>query len=95
MVGCIRTPSQDSALTFWKHGVATLLKGKKISQVQALKQIYPSLASYLVNKLKMDIYTVIKFLDHSDVKITDNHYIDFRVDNVRKELDRIKLKNFL
>lgn len=82
-------------LSFWKRGMASLVKGEKISKAYSLKQIRPTLASYLINKLKMDIYTVKKLLDHSDVKITDNHYIDFRVDNVRKELDEIKLKGFL
>lgn len=82
-------------LSFWKRGMASLVKGKKISKAYSLKQIRPTLASYLINKLKMDIYTVKKLLDHSDVKITDNHYIDFRVDNVRKELDEIGLKDFI
>lgn len=82
-------------LSFWKRGMASLIKGKKISKAYSLKQIRPTLASYLINKLKMDIYTVKKLLDHSDVKITDNHYIDFRVDNVRKELDEIGLKDFI
>jgi integrase len=82
-------------LSFWKRGMASLVKGKKISKAYSLKQIRPTLASYLINKLKMDIYTVKKLLDHSDVKITDNHYIDFRVDNVRKELDEIELNNFI
>lgn len=82
-------------LSFWKRGMASLLKGGKISKTYSLKQIRPTLASYLINKLKMDIYTVKKLLDHTDVKITDKHYIDFRVDNVRRELDEIKLKGFL
>lgn len=82
-------------LSFWKRGIASLLKAKKISKAYSLKQIRPTLASFLINKLKLDIFTVKKLLDHSDIKITDNHYIDFRVDNVRKELDEIKLKGFI
>lgn len=82
-------------LSFWKRGIGFLFKAKKISKAYSLKQIRPTLASYLINNLKMDIFTVKKLLDHSDVKITDNHYIDFRVDNVRKELDEISLNNFI
>lgn len=82
-------------LSFWKRGMASLVKAKKISKAYSLKQIRPTLASYLINKLKMDIYTVKKLLDHTDVKVTDKHYIDFRVDTVRKELDEIELKDFI
>ena len=49
----------------------------------------------LCNKLKMDIFTVKKLLDHTDVKVTDKHYVHFRVDNVRKELDEILINNFI
>lgn len=82
-------------LSFWKRGIGFLFKARKISKAYSLKQIRPTLASYLINNLKMDIFTVKKLLDHSDVKITDNHYIDFRVDNVRKELDEIGLNHFI
>ena len=43
----------------------------------------------------MDIYKVKKLLDHTDVKITDKHYVDFRVDGVRRELDEIELNNLI
>ncbi len=82
-------------LSFWKRGIGFLVKGKKISKAYSLKQIRPTLASFLINNLKMDIFTVKKLLDHTDVKITDKHYIDFRVDNVRRELDDIDVNNFI
>lgn len=82
-------------LSFWKRGVGFLLKAKKISKAYSLKQIRPTLASYLINNLGMDIYKVKKLLDHTDVKITDKHYVDFRVDSVRRELDEIELEKFI
>lgn len=82
-------------LSFWKRGIGFLKKGNKISKAYSLKQIRPTLASYLINNLGMDIYKVKKLLDHTDVKITDKHYIDFRVDSVRRELDEIELNNLI
>ncbi len=81
-------------LSFWKRGIGFLVKAKKISKAYSLKQIRPTFASFLINNLKMDIFTVKKLLDHTDVKITDKHYIDFRVDNVRRELDEVSINNF-
>ena len=82
-------------LSFWKRGIASLLKAKKISKAYSLKQIRPTLASFLINHLKMDIFTVKKLLDHTDVKVTDKHYIEFRVDNVRRELDEINIEDLI
>lgn len=82
-------------LSFWKRGVASLVKANKILKAYSLKQIRPTLASFLINHLKIDIFTVKKLLDHTDVKVTDKHYIDFRVDNVRRELDELTINKFL
>lgn len=82
-------------LSFWKRGIKFLKTADKISDEYTLKQIRPTLASFLINILKMDIYTVKKLLDHSDVKVTDKHYIDFDVNAIRKELDDVNLEQLL
>lgn len=81
-------------LSFWKRAMQYLYKVKLISTKYKLKQIRPTFISFLVNELKLDIYVVYKLADHADIKITDKHYIDFKLDGVRKELDEITLDDF-
>ena len=82
-------------LSFWKRGIKFLKTANKISDEYSLKQIRPTLASFLINILKLDIYTVKKLLDHSDVKVTDKHYVDFDVNSIRKEMDDIDFDRLL
>lgn len=72
-----------SPLSFWKRKIRSLVKSGEISQEYTIKQIRPTHASYLINVLKMDIFTVQKLLDHADIKTTDKHYIDFNLEKVR------------
>lgn len=81
-------------LSFWKRAMKNLHKAKLISAEYKLKQIRPTFISFLINELKLDIYVVYKLADHADIKITDKHYIDFKLDRVRKELDEISLDDF-
>ena len=83
--------SYTSPLSFFERAIKHLQKKKRIENYYTLKQIRPTLASYLVNQLKMDIFTVKKLLDHADIKITDKHYVDYNVNVARKELDVIAL----
>ena len=82
-------------LSFWDRKIGFLLKSKSIERKYTLKQIRPTLASFLINVLKMDIYTVKKLLDHANIKITDKNYVDFNVNTARKELDDVTLESFL
>lgn len=82
-------------LSFWKRAMKYLHKSKLISAEYKLKQIRPTFISFLINELKLDIYVVYKLADHADIKVTDKHYIDFKLDGVRKELDEISLDDFL
>ena len=84
-----------SPLSFWKRKVHFLYKAKKIEKEYNIKQIRPTLASFLINNFKMDIFTVKKLLDHTDIKVTDKHYVDFKVDNIRKELDEIEIEKLI
>ncbi len=82
-------------LSFWDRRIKLMLSEKIISKRYILKQIRPTFISFLINILKMDIYKVFKLADHADIKITDKHYINLRLENVRKELDEITLNSFL
>lgn len=84
-----------SPLSFWKRKIGFLHKAKKIEKEYNIKQIRPTLASFLINNLQMDIFTVKKLLDHTDVKITDKHYVDFDLKNIRDQLDEVELERLL
>ncbi len=44
-------------------------------------------ASFLINVMHLKIITVKRLLDHSNIKVTDKHYVDLSLSRVRKELD--------
>lgn len=81
-------------LSFWKRRIKHLHAGKLISKEYTLKQIRPTMASFLINACKLDIFSVKKLLDHTDIKITDKHYISFNIQNIRKDLEEITLDDF-
>jgi len=81
--------------SFWDRRIGLLLSANAISRRYTLKQIRPTLASFLINVLKTDIYTVKKLLDHANIKITDKSYVDFNVNVARKDLDDVTLETFL
>jgi integrase len=90
-------------LSFWDRAMAYLYSNRKkdgtkkkreISRTYSLKQIRPTLASYLVNALKVDIYTVQKLLDHANIKVTDKHYVLFQLNNAHDTLSGITLNGF-
>jgi integrase len=84
-----------SPLSFWERAMKFLTKAKKISRPYKLKQLRPTFFSFLINVLKMKIYTVYKLADHADIKITDKHYVDFKLDSVRRELDDFSMEDYL
>jgi len=75
------------SLRFWKRDIKKLFEEGRIKKKYTLKQLRSTFISYLINELHMDIYTVYKLADHTDIKITDKSYIDFNIDNARKILD--------
>jgi len=91
----INEDNYTAALAFWKTATLSLLRSKSIQRRYGLKLLRSSFISFLVNVMKMDIYKVAKLADHTDIKVTDAHYVDFRVDEIRKELDGVKLTSFL
>lgn len=82
-------------LSFWERGIKVLKMHGKISQYYTLKQIRSTTASYLINVLKMDIYTVKKLLDHASVKVTDKHYLELNLKKVREYLDDFNFDEFM
>ncbi len=75
-----------NSLKFWDRTIATLKDNKEISEQYMLKQIRPTFASYLINALKVPIYTVKDLLDHSNIKITEQHYLSLFMETKRNEL---------
>jgi len=55
----------------------------------------PIAASYMINAPKMKILTVKQILDHSDIKITERHYVRLNLKGIREELDEFKLDDFV
>ncbi len=82
-------------LNFWDRAIAKLREKGKISKPYTLKQIRPTFISFLVNALKMDIYTVYKLADHADIKVTDKSYVDFRLNSARKILDAVTYESIV
>lgn len=76
-----------SSLKFWQRAQTTLFNKNQISRKYTLKQLRPTFASYCINILQMDIYTVQKLLDHSDIKVTNQHYILHDMNNAKNKLD--------
>jgi len=81
-------------LTFWKRSMANLIKNKSIAKKYKLKQIRPTFASYCINVLELDIFTVQKLLDHTDIKVTDKSYVSFKLKNVRELLNDMTKESF-
>jgi len=81
-------------LTFWKRVVNSLYDKKEIQTKYNLKQIRSTFASYLINVYGMDIYDVKRLLDHTDIKITDKHYIGYNTGRVRKKLKQVTYESF-
>lgn len=75
------------SLKFWSRLQSSLFNKKQISRKYTLKQLRPTFASYCINILQMDIYTVQKLLDHSDIKVTNQHYILHDISNAKNKLD--------
>jgi len=82
-------------LTFWDRAVKQLKSAGKISEYYTLKQIRSTTASYFINVMRMDIFTVKKLLDHSDIKVTDQHYIKFNVARIRESLMDFSLNDLI
>jgi integrase len=82
-------------LTFWERTIKELKNAGKISEYYTLKQIRSTTASYFINIMRMDIFTVKKLLDHSDIKVTDQHYIKFNVAKIRETLMDISLNDLI
>lgn len=87
--------SYTKSLGFWVRAMHTLKISKVINREYTLKQIRSTFISYLINVLKMDVFTVQKLADHSDAKITDKHYIKLNLKNVREHLDEMTLESFI
>jgi len=49
----------------------------------------------MINAPKMKILTVKQILDHSDIKITERHYVRLNLKGIREELDEFKLDDFV
>ena len=49
----------------------------------------------MINVLKMKVITVKQILDHSDIKITERHYVRLNLKGIREELDEFKLDDFV
>lgn len=75
------------SLKFFRRGIAMLVKKGSIRKDYMLRQIRPTFASFAINELNLDIFTIQKLLDHEDVKITEKHYIKFNLKSVKKNLD--------
>lgn len=82
-------------LSFWERGIKVLKLTKRINNYYTMKQIRSTTASFLINVLKMKVYTVKKLLDHADIKITDKHYLKLNLKNVREEMDDFDLDDFI
>lgn len=82
-------------LSFWDRLIKILKNTKQVREYYTLKQIRPTTASFLINVLKMPVLTVKRLLDHTDMKITDKHYIELDLSKVRKEMDDIELKDLI
>lgn len=82
-------------LSFWERAMKVLKIAKHVRDYYTLKQIRSTTASFMVNVLGMKVYTVKKLLDHTDMKITDKHYLRLNLKNVREEMDDFSIDDFI
>jgi integrase len=61
---------------------------RKRYQLQQLRETAPS---YALNVLGMDIFTIQKLLDHTNIRITDKHYVKVEMKKARKVLDEFRI----
>lgn len=87
--------SYTSPLSFWERGIKVLKIAKHISNYYTLKQIRSTTASFMINVLGMKVLSVKRLLDHTDIKITDKHYISLNLKVVREEMDDFTIDKFL
>lgn len=79
------------SLKFFRRRMRLLITAKQIRKEYSLKHLRPSFASYLVDVMEMDSMKVKKLLDHTDIKITEKHYIKLNLNSLRKQLDEFSL----
>lgn len=78
-------------LTFWERKVSALFEAKKIRAKYTLKQIRPTFISYAVNVLGLVDSEVQRLVDHSDIRITQTHYLKYEVLRLKPRLDQFQL----
>jgi integrase len=79
-------------LWFWYPEMRKLYLSKLISERYQMKQLRKTFASYLVNELQVDPFIVQKLLDHSDIKISDEHYIEIKLEPIRRVLNKAEFR---
>jgi integrase len=82
-------------LSFWERAIKVLNNAKSINDYYTLKQIRSTTASFLVNVKGINSLYVKRLLDHSDIKVTDKHYIEHDLKALRDELSDIQYEDFL
>ncbi len=82
-------------LSFWRRGINFLFIGGVLSKKYTVKQLRSTTASFLINELKLPIFTVKRLLDHSNIKVTDKHYVDLSISKIRKEMDVLTYDDFI
>jgi len=85
--------SYVESLKFWSRTMKLLKKEKAISKRYLMRQLRPTFASYLVNELNIDISTVKELLNHTDIKITDQHYVSKNIAIIREKLGTVKFED--
>ncbi len=87
--------SYTQSLRFWQRCIMNLYTVGEISEHYQIKQLRPTLPNYLINKMGVDIFTVQKLLDHSNIKVTQKSYIKFETERICDKLDELELNKWL
>jgi site-specific recombinase XerD len=79
------------AFRWWYRDNLKMFEAGLIRKRYQLQQLRETAPSYALNVLGMDIFTIQKLLDHSNIRITDKHYVKVEMKKARKVLDEFRI----
>ncbi len=82
------------SLGFFKRDMHKLAISDLISTEYSLYNLRDTFASYLANK-DVDVSNVQELLNHSDIRITQGHYVKMQTKYLKKKIDKVDFKEII
>lgn len=81
----------ETQVKFFNKDCSNLFTRGNIGHKYNISQLRNTFSSYLLNK-GVNLGTIQKLLDHSDQRITKKHYVEFEMNFLRDEVNKVKFK---